>query len=60
MEMMLYTLVGVFLYFASDWILVKIEHALDRKIDNRNLVFFAIILTLALTTFALIRLFPLQ
>lgn len=56
MEMALYTLVGIILYFGSDWILVQIENAAGRKLDNRNLVFFAIIIILALSSFAVIRL----
>lgn len=55
-EMMVYTLVGITLYISSDWILVQIEKASGRKFDNRNLVFFAIIMILALASFTLIRL----
>lgn len=57
-EMIIYTLVGIILYFGSDWILLQIEHAAGRQFKNRNLIFFAIILTLALTSFAIIRLIP--
>jgi hypothetical protein len=57
-EMMVYTLVGISLYICSDWILVQIEKAAGRKFDNRNMVFFAIIMVLALVSFALIRLLP--
>lgn len=56
--MMIYTLVGIILYFASDWILLQIEHAAGRQFENRNLIFFVIILTLALVSFAVIRLIP--
>ena len=55
-EMMVYTVVGIILYFLSDWILVKVENVAGRKFDNRNLAFFAIIMTLALGSFAVIRL----
>ena len=56
MEMAMYTLVGVILYYVSDWILVQIENAAGRQFENRNLIFFAIIMTLALCSFAMIRL----
>ena len=59
MQIMLYTLVGIILYLGSDWILVKIENAVGRKLDNRSLVFFVIIMTLALGSFAVIRLLTL-
>jgi hypothetical protein len=54
-ELIAYTLAGIILYFGSDWILVQIENAAGRKFDNRNLVFFAIILILSLSSFAAIQ-----
>lgn len=54
-EMAAYTVMGIILYFGSDWILVQIENAAGRKFENRNMVFFAIILILALSSFAMIR-----
>ena len=55
-ELVAYTIAGIILYFGSDWILIQIENAAERKFENRNLIFFAIILILALSSFALIRL----
>ena len=55
-DLMAYTLAGIMLYFGSDWILVQIENAAGRKFDNRNLIFFVIILILSLSSFAAIRL----
>ncbi len=55
-EIVAYTLVGIILYLGSDWILVQIENASGRKFENRSLVFFAIILILALSSFTVIRL----
>ncbi len=55
-EMIVYTLAGIVLYVASDWILIHIENSAGRKFDNRNLIFFAIIMILALSSFAMIRL----
>ena len=55
-DLIAYTLAGIILYFGSDWILVQIENAAGRKFDHRNLIFFVIILILALSSFAAIRL----
>lgn len=55
-ELIAYTLAGIILYFGSDWILIQIENAAERKFEKRNLIFFVIILILALSSFALIRL----
>ena len=55
-ELVAYTLAGIILYFGSDWILQQMENAAGRKFENRNLVFFAIILILTLSSFAIIRL----
>jgi hypothetical protein len=55
-EMAMYTLAGIILYFGSDWILVQIENAAGKQFENRNLIFFAIIMVLAISSFALIRL----
>ena len=57
-EMFIYTLVGIILYFASDWILLQMEKAAGRQFENRSLIYFVIILFLALTSFTVIRLIP--
>jgi len=54
-EIVAYTIMGIFLYFGSDWILVQIENASGRQLENRGLIFFAIIMILALSSFAVIR-----
>jgi hypothetical protein len=56
MEIVAYTLAGIILYFGSDWILVQIENASGQKFENRNLIFFVIIMILSLSSFAVIRL----
>ncbi len=56
-EMMIYTLVGIFLYFVSDWILLKSEQRAGRQFENRNMIFFGIIMALAMAVFTAIRLF---
>lgn len=56
MEIVYFTLVGIGLYFFSDWILDRIETARGRRFENRSIIFFVIILVLALVSFQLIRL----
>ncbi len=55
MEAVYFTVVAVALYFVSDWILNRIEIAAKRRFEHRTLIFFAILLTLALCSFGLIR-----
>lgn len=55
MESVYFLLVAVILYFGADWILKRIEFAAGRRLEYRSFVFFAILLTLALASFALIR-----
>ncbi len=51
MEILLFTAAGIALYFVSDWILLRIEDYLGRRLEYRTLVFFAIILVLSITSF---------
>jgi peptidoglycan/LPS O-acetylase OafA/YrhL len=55
MEMLYYTLVALVLYVGADWILNRIEIAAGRRLEYRSLVFFVILLVMAMTSFALIR-----
>ncbi len=57
MQFLYLLIVGVALYVFSDWLLRRIERSLGRELDQRSLIFFAILLTLALCSFALIRFF---
>jgi DMSO/TMAO reductase YedYZ heme-binding membrane subunit len=50
-----FTIVAVILYLVSDWILERIEVSLGKRLDHRSLIFFVILLTLAVTTFAVIQ-----
>ena len=50
----LYTAAGLILYFLSDWILNQIEVRRGQRFGNRSVVFFVIILTMALVVFSLI------
>ncbi len=53
----LYTAAGLILYFLSDWILNQIEVRRGQRFANRSVVFFVIILTLAVVVFNLIDYF---
>lgn len=55
MEALYYTLVAIALYFVSDWILQQVEIRRGERFEHRTLIFFAIITTLAMVSFALIR-----
>jgi len=55
MEIVYFTLAAIFLYVGADWILNRIETAAGRRLEYRSIVFFAILLVMALTSFALIR-----
>lgn len=50
-----YTITGVVLYLLADWILRSVEARAGRIFEHRTLVFFALLLSMALVTFALIR-----
>ena len=55
MEMVYFTIAGIALYFVSDWILERVEIARGGRFENRTLIFFVILLVLALVTFSLSR-----
>ncbi|GMQ87656.1 MAG: hypothetical protein BMS9Abin08_0861 [Gammaproteobacteria bacterium] len=55
MEILYFSLAAIFLYVAADWIVKRIETAVGRRFEYRSLIFFAILLVMALTSFALIR-----
>ncbi len=55
MEAVYFTVVAILLYFVADFILDRVERMAGRRFDNRSLIFFGILMTLALVSFALIR-----
>lgn len=55
MEMLYYTVAAVSLYLLSDWILNRIEIRRGERLEHRSLIFFAIILVLAMAVFNLIQ-----
>lgn len=50
-----FTLVAVILYLVADRLLEWLEIYQGKRLEHRSLVFFAILLTLALATFSAIR-----
>lgn len=52
--MIYFTVVGIGLYFLSDWILDRIETARGNKFENRSVIFFVIILVLAVVSFQIL------
>jgi hypothetical protein len=55
MEAVYFTLTAIACYVVSDWLLKRAEAIAGRRFENRTLIFFAIILTLTLLCFALVR-----
>ena len=55
MQIVYFTLVAAILYLGSNWILERIEVAAGKRLKNRSVVFFGILLTLALVSFSVIR-----
>jgi hypothetical protein len=54
-EMLSYTVVAVVLYAVSDWLLNRIEIWRGRRFEHRSVLFFLIILTLAVISFQTIQ-----
>lgn len=55
-EILIFTLNGIFIYLVSDWLVRRIEAQQGGVMKYRQIVFFAIFLALALTTFQALRL----
>jgi hypothetical protein len=55
MEIIYFTIAAIFLYVGADWILKRIETAAGRTLEYRSIIFFAVLLVMALSSFALIR-----
>lgn len=53
MQIVLFTLVAAALYFFADWVLRTLEARRGAPFPNRSLLFFAIIMPLALIVFEL-------
>ena len=50
-----FTLAGIVLYLVADWLLERIEVHRGGRLEHRTLVFFGILLALALATFPLLQ-----
>jgi len=55
MSIIYFTFVAVLLYLGADWILNRIEVAAGKRLQHRSLIFFVILLAMALTSFTLIQ-----
>ena len=55
MSIIYFTVVAILLYLAADWLLDKIEQRAGRRFEYRSVIFFFILLTLALATFSVIQ-----
>ncbi len=55
MEVVYFTLTAIACYMISDWALKRMETMAGRRFEHRTLIFFAMILSLALVSFALVR-----
>jgi len=55
-DIVYFTVIAIGVYFAADWLLDWLERRRGERFENRQVVFFAIILPLALAAFWLMRL----
>jgi len=55
LEAVYLTVTGILLYLLADRLVVLIERRAGRVLEHRTLLFFVLLLSLALVTFALIR-----
>ena len=57
MESLYYTITAVLLYFIADRVLQRIEAIHGSRFEHRSIIFFVLLLALAISCFALIRRF---
>jgi hypothetical protein len=55
LEAVYFTVTGILLYLLADRVVVLIERRAGRVLEHRTLLFFVLLLTMALVTFAAIR-----
>ncbi len=55
MEIILFTLNAIVIYFLADWIVRLIESRRGEALKHRQIVFFAVILVLALASFRMLQ-----
>jgi len=57
MELLVFIVVAAALYLVADRLLERIEVAKGRRLEHRTLIFFAILLVLALVSFTMLQRF---
>jgi len=55
MQYVAYTITAIVLYLFSDWALNRIEVSRGKRFENRSVIFFAIIMVLAIGSFKIIE-----
>lgn len=55
MSAIYFTLAGIILYLVADWLLRQLENRAGRRFGHRTLIFFGLLLGLALVSFGAIR-----
>ena len=55
MSAIYFTLTGIVVYLIADWLLDRIEIHRGERLEHRTLVFFGILLGLALVTFPVLQ-----
>ena len=55
MEVVYFTVTAILCYLIADWALKRVETMAGRRFEHRTLIFFAMLLGLALGSFALVR-----
>ena len=55
MEMLIFIVVAVALYFIADRVLKLAEARAGRRFENRSIIFFGLLLGLSLVSFAILR-----
>jgi len=54
METLYFILVALALYFAADWLLKRAEARAGRRFEHRSVIFFGLLLALALISFSIL------
>jgi hypothetical protein len=57
LQIVYFTLAAALLYLVSNWIVDRVEVAMGRRLEYRSLLFFVILMSLALSSFYLIRIY---
>jgi hypothetical protein len=55
LELLAFVVVAGALYLGADWALDRVERARGARFEHRSVIFFAVLLTLALVSFSLIE-----